>query len=51
MADATAKMAEVYPDTKLAIVDHAPEPSIPNVAGIVFDVDEAAFLGGYLAAA
>jgi basic membrane protein A len=51
MADATAKMAEVYPDTKMAIIDHAPEPSIPNVAGIVFDVDEAAFLGGYLAAA
>jgi basic membrane protein A len=44
-------MAEMYPDTKLAIVDHDPEPSIPNVAGIGFDVHESAFLGGYLAAA
>ncbi len=50
MADVTARMAGEYPDAKMAIVDHAPEPSIPNVAGIVFDVDEAAFLAGYLAA-
>mgnify|MGYP001821643908 CR=1 FL=1 len=28
MADVTAKMAETYPDSMLAIVDHAPEPSL-----------------------
>jgi basic membrane protein A len=51
LADATAKMAEVYPDTNLAIVDWAYDPPIPNVAGIVFNTDEAAFPVGYLAAA
>jgi basic membrane protein A len=51
LGDATAKMAEAYPDTKFAIVDFAYDPGIPNVAGIVFDTDEAAFPIGYLAAA
>ena len=51
LGDATAKMAEVYPETNFAIVDFAYDPGIPNVAGIVFDTDEAAFPIGYLAAA
>jgi len=51
LGDGTAKMAAVYPDTKFAIVDFAYDPGIPNVAGIVFDTDEAAFPIGYLAAA
>lgn len=51
LGDATAKMAEAYPDTNFAIVDFAYDPPIPNVAGIVFDTDEAAFPIGYLAAA
>jgi basic membrane protein A len=51
LGDATAKMAEVYPDANLAIVDFAYDPPIPNVAGIVFNTDEAAFPVGYLAAA
>ncbi len=50
LGDATAKMAEVYPDLKFAIIDFAYDPPIPNVQGIVFNTDEAAFLGGYLAA-
>jgi basic membrane protein A len=50
LGDATAKMAEVYPDTEFAIIDFAYDPPIPNVAGIVFNVDEAAFPIGYLAA-
>jgi basic membrane protein A len=50
LADATANMAAVYPDTNLAIIDNAYDPPIPNVAGIVFNVDEAAFPIGYLAA-
>jgi basic membrane protein A len=51
LGDGTAKMAEVYPDNKFAIVDFAYDPGIPNVAGIVFNTDEAAFPVGYLAAA
>jgi basic membrane protein A len=50
LGDATAEMAEVYPDIDFAIIDFAYDPPIPNVAGIVFNVDEAAFPIGYLAA-
>jgi basic membrane protein A len=50
LGDATGKMAVEYPDTKMAIIDFAYDPPIPNVAGIVFNVDEAAFPAGYLAA-
>ena len=50
LGDATGKMAKQYPDTKFAIVDFAYAPPIPNVAGIVFNTDEAAFPIGYLAA-
>ncbi len=50
LGDATSKMAEQYPDTKFAIIDFAYDPPIPNVAGIVFNVDEASFPIGYLAA-
>jgi basic membrane protein A len=48
LGDATAKMAEQYPDIKFGIVDYAYDPGIPNVVGIVFNTDEAAFLTGYL---
>lgn len=51
LGDATQKMAEQYPDVKFAIVDYAYDPAIPNVQGIVFNTDEAAFPIGYLAAA
>jgi len=50
LGDATAKMAAEYPDISFGIVDFAYDPGIPNVQGIVFATDEAAFLGGYLAA-
>jgi basic membrane protein A len=50
LGDATAKMAEVYPELMFGIIDFAYDPPIPNVQGIVFNSDEAAFLGGYLAA-
>jgi basic membrane protein A len=50
LGDATAKMAEQYPDINFAIVDYAYSPGIPNVQGIVFATDEAAFLSGYLGA-
>jgi basic membrane protein A len=51
LGDGTAKMAAVYPDTSFAIVDFAYDEPLPNVAGIVFNTDEAAFPVGYLAAA
>jgi basic membrane protein A len=51
LGDATQKMAEQYPDVNFGIIDFAYDPPIPNVAGIVFNVDEAAFPAGYLAAA
>jgi len=50
LGDATGKMAAEYPDTKMAIIDFAYDPPIPNVAGIVFNVDEATVPIGYLAA-
>jgi basic membrane protein A len=51
LGDATSKMAAQYPDVKFGIVDYAYDPGIPNVVGIVFATDEAAFMTGYLAAA
>ncbi len=51
LGDATAKMAEEYPDLKFGIIDFAYDPPIDNVQGIVFNTDEAAFPVGYLAAA
>jgi len=51
LGDGTAKMAAEYPDIKFAIVDYAYDPGIPNVVGIVFATDGAAFMTGYLAAA
>jgi basic membrane protein A len=50
LGDATAKMAAIYPDLKFAIIDFTYDPPIPNIQGIVFNTDEAAFLAGYLAA-
>ncbi len=50
LGDATAKMAAEYPDINFAIVDFAYSPGIPNVQGIVFATDQAAFLTGYLGA-
>jgi basic membrane protein A len=50
LGDATGKMAPQYPDIKFAIIDYAYDPPIPNIEGIVFNVDEAAFPIGYLAA-
>jgi basic membrane protein A and related proteins len=51
LGDATAAAAEANADSDFAIIDFAYDPAIPNVKGIVFDTDEAAFLAGYAAAA
>ncbi len=50
LGDDTAKFAKENPNIKFAIVDFAYDPPIPNVLGLTFATDEAAFLAGYLAA-
>lgn len=50
LGDDTAKFAKANPNVKFAIVDFAYDPPIPNVLGLTFATDEAAFLAGYLAA-
>jgi basic membrane protein A len=51
LGDATAAAAEANPDVNLAIVDFAYDPGYDNVLGMVFAVDQASFLAGYVAAA
>jgi basic membrane protein A len=66
LGPATAKMALANPNTKFAIVDYTypdcwpgakvgtdcgSEKAVPNVQGLAFQTDQAAFLAGYLAAA
>jgi basic membrane protein A len=50
LGDATAAAAQANPDVPFAIVDFAYDPTIPNVLGLVFATEQAAFLAGYLAA-
>ncbi|MEN4011982.1 MAG: BMP family ABC transporter substrate-binding protein [Chloroflexota bacterium] len=50
LGDATAAAAQANPDQKFTIVDYAYDPVIPNVLGLVFSTDQAAFLAGYAAA-
>jgi len=50
LGEDTAKFAKENPNTKFTIVDYAYDPVIPNVLGLTFATDQAAFLAGYLAA-
>ncbi len=50
LGDATKAAAEANPESKFAIVDFAYDPTIPNVLGLVFSIDQATFLAGYAAA-
>jgi len=50
LGDDTAKFGAENPDVPFAIVDYAYDPTIPNVLGLVFATDQAAFLAGYVAA-
>jgi basic membrane protein A len=50
LGDATQKAAVANPDTNFAIVDFAYDPPVPNIQGLTFQTDQAAFLAGYLAA-
>ena len=49
MGDATRSIAEKYPATRFAIVDHSYETYPANLKGLVFREDEAGFLAGALA--
>jgi basic membrane protein A len=51
MGDDTQNAAKANPNQKFAIVDYAYDPPLTNVLALTFQTDEAAFLGGYLAAA
>ena len=50
MASATHLVAQRYPDTMFAIVDHAYSSgrALPNVEGLVFDEAQAGYLVGYV---
>lgn len=50
LGDATAAAAQANPDQNFSIVDYAYDPTIPNVLGLVYNTDEAAYLAGYVAA-
>ena len=50
LGEDTATFAQQNPDVPFAIVDYAYDPPIPNVLGLTFATDQAAFLAGYLAA-
>jgi basic membrane protein A len=50
LGDATATYAGANPDVNFTIVDFAYDPEIPNVRGLIYQTDEAAFAAGYLAA-
>jgi basic membrane protein A len=50
LGDATASNAAANPDVNWTIVDFAYDPEIPNVRGLIYQTDEAAFGAGYLAA-
>ncbi len=51
LGDDTAAFAKENPDRNFAIVDYAYDPPIDNVRGLTFSTDQAAFMGGYAAAA
>ncbi|MGL4524102.1 MAG: BMP family lipoprotein [Spirochaetia bacterium] len=49
LAPAISEASAVYPENKFGIIDFSFEPVLPNVVAVVFRVQEAAFLAGYLA--
>jgi len=50
LSDTTVSNANQYPNRDFSIVDMSYDPPLQNVLGQVYQVDEAAFLAGYLAA-
>jgi basic membrane protein A len=50
MDGAIKQVAKAFPSTNFAIIDDAPSPALPNVAGLLFKEQESGYLAGYLAA-
>lgn len=50
MGDITQSKAQANSSQKFAIVDYSYTPSISNVLGLIYDTNQDAFMGGYLAA-
>jgi basic membrane protein A and related proteins len=50
MGPTTAEIAKKYPDQRFLTTDDVVPRHLDNLANVVFDVDQAAFLAGYLAA-
>jgi len=50
LGDATKAAAEANPDQNFAIVDFTYDPAYPNVRGSQYQIHQATFLAGYLAA-
>jgi basic membrane protein A len=54
LGNATIKAAKSYPSQKIAVVDFDPSSAggnLPNLMGLAFQSDQAAFLAGYVGAA
>jgi basic membrane protein A len=51
MGDITKSKAAAAPTQKFAIVDYNYTPALTNVLGLIYDTNQDAFMGGYLAAA
>ena len=51
MASATQAAAKAHPTQKFSIVDFEYTPALKNVLALLYDTNQDAFLGGYLAAA
>ena len=49
-AEGLVRAAQHHPQQKFVVIDPFEPPQLPNILGVTFDVGEAAFLGGYLAA-
>jgi basic membrane protein A len=50
LGDATKAAAEANPEQKFAIIDFGYDPVIANVSGSTYQIDQATYLAGYLAA-
>jgi basic membrane protein A len=51
MGDATATAAKAHPHQDFAIVDYSYSPAVKNIDSLLYDTNQDAFLGGFLAAA
>jgi basic membrane protein A len=51
LGDITIRYAEMHPDTKFSILDFAENGGLPNLMNSVYQIDQASFMAGYLAAA